>query len=80
MAMAGGKIEDTQVIGSVAEGESIRHVVVRNRISGMGVSMTKMEVVGARETKEGWRLQLKGDMKGMAETIARRLRGTHAGD
>ena len=41
--------------------------------------MTKMEVVSARETKEGWWLQLKGDMKGMAETMARRLRGTSAG-
>ena len=79
MVMAGSKIEDTQVIGSVAEGESIRHGVVRNRVSAMGVSMTKMEVVSARETQEGWRLQLKGDTKGMAETMARRLRGTSAG-
>ena len=80
MAMAGGKIEDTQVIGSVAEGESTRHVVVRNRVSAMGLSMTKMEVVSALNTPQGWRLQLKGDMKGMAETMARRLRATPKAD
>lgn len=80
MAMAGGKIEDTQVIGSVTEGESTRHVVVRNRVSAMGLSMTKMEVVSALNTPQGWRLQLKGDMKGMAETMARRLRATPKAD
>lgn len=73
MAMGGGRLEASQVIGSVAEGSDLRHVVVRNRASASGLSMTKMEVVSVRRTPEGWRVLLKGEMKGLAEAMVRRL-------
>ena len=59
----------------VAEGADVRHVVTRSKVAAQGIEMTKMDVVSLRRTPQGWRVQLKGDMTGMAELMKRRLQG-----
>lgn len=73
VASTGVKLDQQQVLGSVAEGD-VRHVVTRNTVSGMGIRLTQMEVVSARKTADGWRVLLSGEMKGMAEVLSQRLK------
>lgn len=75
LSLAGGKLVSNDIIGEVAEGADVRHVVTRSRVAAQGIEMTKMDVVSLRRTPQGWRVQLKGDMTGMAELMKRRLQG-----
>ncbi|MDO5609311.1 MAG: hypothetical protein Q4G62_00770 [Pseudomonadota bacterium] len=75
-AMMRGKLEDNDIIGSVAEGDELRHVVTRATASAEGVRITKMEVVSLRKTPHGWRAMLKGDMTGMVEALKSRMGAT----
>lgn len=76
MRMSGGKLERNDIIGSVAEGDELRHVVTRATASAEGVRITKMEVVSLRKTPHGWRAMLKGDMTGMVEALKSRMGAT----
>lgn len=62
-AMLGGL--DAEIIGHVEEGDSLAHVVSRNRIDVMGAQFTQMEVISLRRYEGGWRLLLTGDMENM---------------
>ena len=71
---SGARLESQQVIGSVAEGADLRHVLTRNTTSAMGMTFTKMEVVSLHRVDGAWRVLLNGDIKGMAEVMGRSLR------
>ena len=71
LGRSGVKLESQQVIGSIAEGPDLRHVVTRNTASGMGLTITEMEVVSLRRVDGAWRALLSGQMKGMADAIRR---------
>ena len=73
LGRSGVKLESQQILGSVAEGPDLRHVVTRNTASGLGMTMTEMEVVSLRRVDGAWRVLLSGQMKGMAEAIRRGL-------
>lgn len=78
MARSQAKLEAPQILGGVAEGADVRHVVMRNRVSAMGMSMTKMEVVSLRRRGEAWKVLLSGEIEGMAKALQAAL-GAGAG-
>lgn len=69
MSLASARLEGQQVIGSVAEGADMVHVVTRNVAKVETMSMTKVEAITLRRTDHGWRLALTGDLEGLAETL-----------
>lgn len=69
MSLASARLEGQQVIGSVAEGADMVHVVTRNVAKVETMSMTKVEAITLRRTDQGWRLALTGDLEGLAETL-----------
>jgi hypothetical protein len=69
MSLASAKLEGQEVIGSVAEGNEMVHVVTRNVAKVDTVSMTKVEAITLHRTPQGWRLALTGDLEGLAETL-----------
>ena len=69
MSLASAKLEGQQVIGSVAEGADMVHVVTRHVARVESASMTKVEAITLHRTAQGWRLALTGDLEGLAETL-----------
>jgi hypothetical protein len=69
MSLANAELEEQQVIGSVAEGPGMVHVVTRNVARVDAMSMTKVEAITLQRTAQGWRLALTGDLEGLAETL-----------
>lgn len=66
---------EAEMLGHVIEGDSLAHVVTRNRISMMGIEMHQMEVISLKRHGEGWLALLSGDISNMAEAVRARLRG-----
>jgi hypothetical protein len=69
MSLASAKLEGQEVIGSVAEGPDMVHVVTRNIAKVETQAMTKVEAITLHRTAQGWRLALTGDLEGLAETL-----------
>lgn len=69
MSLASAKLEGQDVIGSVAEGSDMVHVVTRNVAKVETMTMTKVEAITLHRTPLGWRLALTGDLEGLAETL-----------
>lgn len=69
MSLAIAKLEGQDVIGSVAEGSDMVHVVTRNVAKVEAMTMTKVEAITLHRTPHGWRLALTGDLEGLAETL-----------
>jgi hypothetical protein len=69
MSMASAKREGQTVIGSVAEGPDIVHVVTRNNAKVGAETLAKVEAITLHRTAQGWRLALTGDLEGLAETL-----------
>ena len=69
MSLASAKLEGQDVIGSVAEGSDMVHVVTRNVAKVETMTMTKVEAITLHRTPQGWRLALTGDLEGLAETL-----------
>lgn len=69
MSLASAKLEGQDVIGSVAEGGDMVHVVTRNVAKVETMTMTKVEAITLHRTPQGWRLALTGDLEGLAETL-----------
>ena len=65
--------ETIEVLGSVGEGDSLRHVVTRTHISLADMSMESMEVVSLKKVENEWKLLLQGKIKGMAQQIKKAL-------
>ncbi len=69
MQASGGRLEGQDVLGGVAEGPDLMHMVVRSKAAAMGLSITKMEVVTMNKTTAGWRLALNGKMEGLVQAL-----------
>ena len=68
--MAGGlNFEKIEVLGEVAEGEDLMHVVTRNKISVGEIEVESMEVMSFKKEDGKWRAVLQGEMKGLAEQL-----------
>ena len=68
------KTSTFEIIGQVAEGDSLIHVVTRVKASVGEMTSTQMDVETLRRYNDGWRLTLRGQMEGLAEEIAAQMR------
>ena len=59
------------VIGSVAEGDSLVHVVLRTRASVMGIDAETVSTTTTRRRDGRWTVALSGDLGTLAQTIRR---------
>ena len=65
--------EKVEVLGSVSEGSSVRHVVTRIKVGIGDMSMENMEIISFRKKDGHWGILLQGKIKGMARQIRRAL-------
>ena len=63
------------VLGSVPEGDSLRHVVTRTHIGVGELNMEAMEVISFKKEGDKWGILMQGKMKGMAQQIKKALEG-----
>ena len=67
---AGGvNFDGMQVIGEVAEGPDLMHVVTRNQVTAGEMKVETMEVVSFRKDGKQWKALLSGKIKGMANQL-----------
>lgn len=58
------------IIGGVAEGDTLTHVVTRTQASFMGQEVVSdVDVVSVKKSIGGWRIMLTGNIRGLAEGI-----------
>ena len=60
---------EAEVVGHVAEGDSLAHVLSRSTMSTSGATVTQMQVVTVRQYDDGWRALLSGDISSFAQMI-----------
>jgi len=65
--------QTAKVIGVVDEGP-MKHVVVRASMTGGGTSISKMSVVSLERDGKEWRMQLSGDIEGLAQAFRARAK------
>lgn len=58
-----------EMLGHVAEGADLAHVVYRMRMETDGVSMSKVEVVPLRRDGAGWKVLLTADLENLAAAL-----------
>jgi hypothetical protein len=58
-----------EILGEVAEGSDVSHVVTRNKVSVGAIDMEAMEVVSARKDGDEWKLLLSTQMIGLATQL-----------
>lgn len=70
-ASAAGEVnfDGLEILGEVAEGQDLLHVVTRNKVSVGEIEVEAMEVISLRKAGDSWRLLLSGKMKGMASQL-----------
>jgi hypothetical protein len=71
-ALEGSTIE---VIGEVAEGDSLVHVVVRTQAQALGMGMSEVSVMTTRQSDGEFRLMLPSQIEGLATAVAQGMRG-----
>jgi hypothetical protein len=64
---------ESTVIGSVPEGDQDAHVVYRLNLTLNGVTSTKVDVLSFRRSGDRWMGLLSGDLRALAQTLAREL-------
>ncbi|WP_089728840.1 hypothetical protein [Candidatus Thiosymbion oneisti] len=66
-----GQLEFKQVdiLGTVPEGENLRHVLARTHAKLGDMTMETMEVVSFKKTEGGWKILMQGKIKGMAQQL-----------
>lgn len=69
MSLAGAELDEQVILGNVAEGRDLVHVVTRNTARMDQVVVSKIEAVTLQRTPQGWRLALTGEIEGLAETL-----------
>jgi len=62
-----------EVLGSVPEGDSIRHVVTRTHIGIGEMTMEAMEVISFKKKGDKWGILMQGKIKNMAQQIKKAL-------
>lgn len=69
MSLAGASLDEQVILGNVAEGRDLVHVVTRNTARMDKIVVSKVEAVTLQRTPQGWRLALTGEIEGLAETL-----------
>ncbi len=60
---------EAEAVGHVVEGDSLAHVVMRNRTAMMGMTISKTEVVTVKRYRGEWRALLSGDLDNFAQAM-----------
>jgi hypothetical protein len=63
----------SDVIGHVAEGPDVVHVVYRGTVTQGDVKLTKLSVMSLKSNGDGWGMLLTGDIEGMAAALKRQF-------
>lgn len=66
------RFDKLEVLGTVNEGEA-RHVLTRMTLGAGDLAMTQFEVLSFAPYQDTWRLQLNGDLRGLAVALRRNL-------
>ncbi len=66
------RFDRIEVLGTIAEGDA-RHVLTRMTVGAGELAITQFEVLSFVPFEETWRLQLNGDMKGLATALRANL-------
>lgn len=61
-------VGDSQILGSVPEGDTI-HLVTRNTVGAGSIQLTQLEVVSLKPYQDTWRVLLSGKFEGMAQAL-----------
>lgn len=62
-----------EVIGHVAEGQDVIHVVYRGTVTQGDLKMSKMSVMSLKANGDEWGMLLTGDIEGMAAVLKRQF-------
>ena len=68
-AQAELEIKDVQVLGEVAEGAKVRHVVTRSKMKAGELEVDSMEVVSFTNNNGVWQATLSGQMKALPQQL-----------
>jgi hypothetical protein len=60
---------EIEVLGTVPEGDAVRHVLTRTHIKLGEVAMESMEVISLEQVDNAWKILMQGKMKGMASQL-----------
>jgi hypothetical protein len=63
------QLGDIQVLGEVAEGAKVRHVVTRSKMKAGALVVESMEVVSFTNNNGVWQAMLSGQMKGLPQQL-----------
>jgi hypothetical protein len=66
------RFDNLEVLGTINEGEA-RHVLTRMTLGAGELAITQFEVLSFLPYEDTWRLQLNGDMKGLAAALRNNL-------
>lgn len=66
------RFDNLEVLGTINEGDA-RHVLTRMTLGAGDLAITQFEVLSFLPYEETWRLQLNGDMKGLAAALRNNL-------
>lgn len=66
------RFDNLEVLGTIDEGDA-RHVLTRMTLGAGDLAITQFEVLSFLPYDETWRLQLNGDMKGLAAALRNNL-------
>jgi hypothetical protein len=67
---------DYKVLGSVPEGDDVRHVVTRMHVELGEIKVEAMEVISFRKRGDDWKILMQGKMKGVAEQLRKGFRSS----
>jgi hypothetical protein len=63
------KSSEGKVIGGVAEGEDVMHVVYRGSAAAEGISVSRVNAITLRKHEGQWRVLLSGEIGGIADRL-----------
>jgi len=63
------QFDKVNVLGSIMEGDSVQHVLVRTNVSIGDVTLESMEVISFKKTGGDWKILMQGKIKGMAQQL-----------
>lgn len=66
------RFNNLEVLGTIEEGDA-RHVLTRMTIGAGDLDMTEFEILSFLPYQQSWRLQLNGELMGMAQALQREL-------
>jgi len=67
----GVSFKNLYIIGSIPEGDSIRHILARMYVKIGDMELEKLEVLSVKKIGDSWGIILQGQVKGMAEQFVK---------